>query len=252
VLCTCAGRSGIASDLRSARTPPGATRLGLGMPASAFLGDLPFLFERREHAVQVVLLDAHLCGQLGDRDPGLSLHERVGLRGARAAAFASAGFARRRGGGGGGSSSSSSSSSGRRCRRFRRFVFAAGRAPWFFGPFGPADFFGASWGATPFFGACARGGGFAGGARRTSRSTTARSSCRRGGRSTDSVEGRSGSHKPVVLVYQRSQLVQPGGDLSALLVKEIGHDPILIASANAFHIRGFRHLTPYPCGNLVR
>src|SRR6266566_2186928 len=60
---------------------------GLGVPAATALVDLPFLFKTRQHAVQVVLLDAHLRRQLGDRDPGLALHEGESLGCPRATAF---------------------------------------------------------------------------------------------------------------------------------------------------------------------
>ena len=83
------------SHTSDSRTQPGATRLGLGVPAAALLLYLFFLLQAREHAVEVVLLDTHLGGQLGDRDAGLSLHERQRLGRARAAAFAPSGFAAR-------------------------------------------------------------------------------------------------------------------------------------------------------------
>src|SRR6185312_2842064 len=83
-------------------------RLGrFGVPAAALLGHLLFLLESRQDAVQVVLLDAHLGGELRDRDAGLALDERERLGGTSSAAFAAAGafccFARFfRGGFGGG------------------------------------------------------------------------------------------------------------------------------------------------------
>ena len=61
------------------------------VPAPIFLLDLFFRLQTRQHAVQVVLLDSHLRGQLGDRDPGLTLHERQRLGSTCAAAFAPAG-----------------------------------------------------------------------------------------------------------------------------------------------------------------
>ncbi len=73
------------------------------VPASALLLDLLFLLETREYAVQVVLLDTHLGGQLGDRDPWLSTDELQGLRGTCATALATARTATGRCGGGGGS-----------------------------------------------------------------------------------------------------------------------------------------------------
>src|ERR1700722_19134651 len=60
------------------------------MPAASLLLDLLFLLEPGEDAVQVVLLDVHLGGQLGDRDPGLSCDERQCLSGTRATALATA------------------------------------------------------------------------------------------------------------------------------------------------------------------
>src|ERR1700679_2427116 len=60
------------------------------MPAAALLLYLLFLLETREDAVQVVLLDAHLGGELGDRDPGLATDELQGLSGTRATALATA------------------------------------------------------------------------------------------------------------------------------------------------------------------
>ena len=54
-------------------------RLAFGVPASTLLSDLLFLLEPRQDAVQVVLLDAHLGGELGNRDARLTLHERQRL-----------------------------------------------------------------------------------------------------------------------------------------------------------------------------
>src|SRR4051794_23997214 len=79
----------------------------LRVPAAALLADHPVLLQRRQHAVQVVLLDAHLVGQLRDRDPGRGAHDGQRLLGARAgalgpAAAAGAGGRRLAGGGGAG------------------------------------------------------------------------------------------------------------------------------------------------------
>jgi hypothetical protein len=48
----------------------------LRVPAATFLLQLPFLLQAGEHPVEVVLLDPHLRGQLGDRDARCSPHER--------------------------------------------------------------------------------------------------------------------------------------------------------------------------------
>ena len=47
---------------------PLARALALRVPAATLLGHLFFLLEPGQHAVQVVLLDAHLRGELGNRD----------------------------------------------------------------------------------------------------------------------------------------------------------------------------------------
>src|SRR5215212_3619292 len=60
-------------------TPP-------SVPAAAALGDLPLLGERRHDAIQVVLLDPHRVGELGDGDAGARLDQLERLHGARAAA----------------------------------------------------------------------------------------------------------------------------------------------------------------------
>src|SRR2546425_819379 len=62
--------------------------LALRVPAATPLGDLSFLFQAREHTVEVVLLYAHLRRELGDGYSRLALHERERLRRARATAFA--------------------------------------------------------------------------------------------------------------------------------------------------------------------
>src|SRR3954454_18516028 len=54
------------------------------LPAPALLADQALLLERREHPVEVVLLDAHLLGDLGDRDAGLGPHRVQRLLAARA------------------------------------------------------------------------------------------------------------------------------------------------------------------------
>src|SRR3954468_10459778 len=56
------------------------------MPAAPLLADEAVLLERRQDAVEVVLLDAHRLGHLGDRDAGARAHELERLLGARAAA----------------------------------------------------------------------------------------------------------------------------------------------------------------------
>src|SRR3954454_19506948 len=56
------------------------------MPAAALLAHEAVLLERGQHAVQVVLLDAHRLGHLGDGDAGARPHELERLLGARAAA----------------------------------------------------------------------------------------------------------------------------------------------------------------------
>jgi len=170
---------------RQKSRPDGLKRSALRVPAAPLLGHLVFLLQAREHAVEVVLLDAHLRGQLGNRDTRLTLHEGERLGRARAAAFAparasttggTAGFARRfrRGSG---------------CRRCFR---AADRAP------------------------------------RTPRSATPGS--RGGGRALHAVERGGRCLQATVLVYERLQLFEPVCDLSALLVKEVGHGFILFTS----------------------
>src|SRR4051812_2869245 len=57
------------------------------MPAAAFLLDEPVLGQAGKDAVQVVLLDAHLLGDLGNRDPGVALDQRERLGAPRAAAL---------------------------------------------------------------------------------------------------------------------------------------------------------------------
>jgi hypothetical protein len=63
------------------------------VPAAAFLCHLAFLLQPWQHAIQVVLLDAHLRRQLGDGDTGLALDERKRLGGACPTAFATPGAA---------------------------------------------------------------------------------------------------------------------------------------------------------------
>src|SRR6202000_489739 len=60
---------------------------GLGVPGSALLVDEAVLGQAREHAVQVVLLEPHRAGDLGDGDAGLGAHELERLLGARPAAL---------------------------------------------------------------------------------------------------------------------------------------------------------------------
>ena len=58
-----------------------------GVPAAALLAHLARpAASAGEHAVEVVLLDAHRLGDLGDRDAGARAHELERLLGARAAA----------------------------------------------------------------------------------------------------------------------------------------------------------------------
>src|SRR5947207_11716457 len=49
--------------------------LRLRVPAAPALCDLAFTFQAGKNAVEVVLLDPHLRGQLGDRDARLPFHE---------------------------------------------------------------------------------------------------------------------------------------------------------------------------------
>src|SRR3954469_12414970 len=56
------------------------------VPAAAVLADEAVLLKRRQDPVEVVLLDAHRLGHLGDRDAGALAHELERLLGARAAA----------------------------------------------------------------------------------------------------------------------------------------------------------------------
>src|SRR3954468_1833983 len=55
------------------------------MPAAPLLADEAVLLERRQDAVEVVLLDAHRLGHLGDRDAGALADELERLLRARAA-----------------------------------------------------------------------------------------------------------------------------------------------------------------------
>src|SRR3954470_15767678 len=56
------------------------------MPAPALLADLALLLEAGEHPIEVVLLDAHLLGDLGDGDARVAADEVQGLLAARARA----------------------------------------------------------------------------------------------------------------------------------------------------------------------
>jgi len=230
-------------DLRSVRTQPGTPRLGLGVPAASPLGQFPFLLEAGKHAVEVVLLDTHLRRQLGDRDAWLPLHERQRLRCAGAAAFAASGttFPGGRGGfaatarrtayffGARGTAHFFRTAYFFGARRTAHFFRARGTA-YFFGARRTTDFFRAAWFFASRFGhrACATDG-----ATRASRSTAARSCSGGGGsRSAYAGQGRSGGLEAVELIHQRLELLQSIGDLSALLVKEVGHDSILFTSVN--------------------
>jgi hypothetical protein len=68
----------------------GCGLLGSRMPAATVLADLLFLLQAWQYAVEVVLLDAHLGGQLGDRDAGLPGHEGKRLGASLAGALAPA------------------------------------------------------------------------------------------------------------------------------------------------------------------
>ena len=57
-------------------------------PATTFLEDLAFLLQAGEHAIEVVLLDSHLRGQLGDGNARLLLDQRQRLCRALASALA--------------------------------------------------------------------------------------------------------------------------------------------------------------------
>src|SRR3954452_20327154 len=67
------------------------------VPATPRLRDLALLREAGHDAVEVVLLDPHRLGELGDGDPGAGLDEVERLVGARAAAARPAAAARARG-----------------------------------------------------------------------------------------------------------------------------------------------------------
>src|SRR3954447_4632246 len=56
------------------------------VPAAAVLADEAVLLQRGQDAVEVVLLDAHRLGHLGDRDAGAGPHELERLLRARPAA----------------------------------------------------------------------------------------------------------------------------------------------------------------------
>src|SRR5205807_10470813 len=90
-----------------------------GVPAAPVLADLAVALESGEDAVQVVLLDAHLVGELGDGDPGRGLDEVERLRGARAGAPRAPAPARPGRGGGGGAPAPAARRGARRARRPR-------------------------------------------------------------------------------------------------------------------------------------
>jgi hypothetical protein len=163
------------------------------VPAPPLLCDLAFCLKSGQHAVEIVLLDSHLRRQLGNRDPGLALDERQCLSGARPAAFATA------------------------C------ATAGARGP---GAFGPAGFFARFGGRCT---GCGFGFGFDASARpgRTSRTATARG-CGGGGACACRAhfgERSGGGFQSRVLLHCGLELPQPVGYLSALLVKEVVHDP---------------------------
>src|SRR5262245_2646235 len=56
------------------------------MPAAPLLAHQPVLLQRREHAIEVVLLDADRLGDLGDGDPRARANELERLLGTRTAA----------------------------------------------------------------------------------------------------------------------------------------------------------------------
>ena len=58
-----------------------------GVPATPGLRHFPVLGEAGHHAIEVVLLDAHRLGELGDGDPGAGLHQVERLDGAGAGAL---------------------------------------------------------------------------------------------------------------------------------------------------------------------
>jgi hypothetical protein len=177
--------------------------LGRGVPTPTLLLNLLFLLEAREHSVQVVLLDAHLGGQLGDGDTGLSGYELQGLGGTGAAALTTAG-----------------ATTGRRCSGCSRSRGSGCRCLLVLGP---------GWTTAAFSAGCR-----ALRAARTARATSRRRRrcCGGGGctgsrsRPTDTCQRRRGCLEPVVLVDQRLQLRQSVVDLSALLVKEVSHDSV--------------------------
>jgi hypothetical protein len=190
------------------------SQLAFRVPAAAFLLQPAFLLQAREDAVEVVLLDTHLCGELGDRDTGLALDERQCLGGTATAAF--------------GTSTT--------C-----FAFARGASYFFAGR--TADFFTRSGGTADFFATCRSGlgdggagrshrrdrrrGRFFAGAAWASRSFfTARSGgsgtrrCRRG---AHAGERRRGGLEATILVNQWGELIQAIGDFPALCLKKFGH-----------------------------
>jgi hypothetical protein len=164
------------------------------VPTPSLLLDLLFLLETREDAIQVVLLDTHLCCQLGDRDTGLATDERQCLGGTSAAALATAGAATRCGRTGGCRRGSGS-------RRTRGGSLAA---------------LGATWATRSTSG---RSCGW--GSRSGSASTGSRS------RPANTRQRSRGVLKAVVLVDQRLELRQSVIYLSALLVKKVSHDCVL-------------------------
>ena len=77
---------GTGARRRSAALPAVAASVSGGVPAAIALVDLAVLLEARQHAVEIVLLDAHRARDLGNRDPGLGLDELECLQRARAGA----------------------------------------------------------------------------------------------------------------------------------------------------------------------
>jgi hypothetical protein len=168
------------------------------MPAASLLLDLLFLLETGKHSIQVVLLDPHLGGQLGDRDAGLSSDERQGLGGTGATALATpcaatgcraCGGVWRGGSGCGGASRGGGCLTTLRSPRTTRST--------------------SDW--------CGRCGGGAGS----------------GSRPTDTCQRLCGGLQPGVLVDQRFELRQSVVYLSALLVKKVSHDCVLFTGVNA-------------------
>ena len=159
--------------------------LGLREPAAPALGDLAFTFKARKNAVEIVLLDPHLCGQLGDRDARLPLYQGERFDRPRPAPF-----------------TASSAAASRRAGRFA-FGFCRGRRP------------GGGCGGGAFF---TRTAGTSGAAAAGNRGGDARAR-----RAADPGQGGRSCLEAAILVHGRLKFFKSVAYLAVLLVKEVVH-----------------------------